>query len=274
MDVQTLQAWLDEDRADDDVTSRSVVPEAAGAVGRVVAREALVVAGTEPAKRVLEHLGASVEVALQDGEPAEPGELVLTAQGPARALLGGERLSLNLLGHLSGIATSTRAVVDAAHEANPSCQVLATRKTTPGLREIEHAAVRAGGATPHRADLSEALLVKENHLAFISVAEAVKAARDHAPSKTLVVEAETSEQAAAVARAGADGVLLDNFDPSRLEDTVELVKHIQPAMVVEASGGITQENIADYARFVDRVSLGAITHSARAVDLSMRIEPA
>lgn len=269
--MDPIDAWLAEDGAGRDVTTLAVVPEDAQATARILAREALVVAGLGPASQVFVRLGCKVLERLEDGARVEPGAAVLTVEGPGRAILSGERLALNLVGRLSGIATATDVVVRAVSEANPRCAVLATRKTTPGLRRLEHAAVRAGGGAPHRGDLEEAYLVKENHLAFASVAEAVERAREADPSTFLVVEAETPEEALEVARAGADGVLLDNFPPERLADTASLVRSLAPEIVVEASGGITLENAAAYAPHVDRLSLGALTHSARAVDLSLEL---
>lgn len=270
---EDVQAWLAEDRADADVTSRAVLPEGAGASARIEAREALVLAGTEPARRVLENVDVEVDHAREDGARVEAGDVVLEAEGSAHKVLAAERVAVNLLAHLSGIASATARVVDAVEDAGASCDVLATRKTTPGLRALEHAAVEAGGAAPHRAHLAESVLVKENHLAFVTVEEAVEAARRNAPEAFVMVEAETVDQARAVARAEADGVLLDNMAPDRAADVADLARRIHPELVVEASGGITADNVADYATRVDRVSLGSITHSAPSADLSMRVEP-
>lgn len=269
-----LEAWLAEDAAGEDVTSRALIPEGTGARAEVLAREELVLAGTQPAREVLERVDASVETPLEDGARVDAGQTVLEAEGSAHKVLAAERTAVNLLAHLSGIATATAEVVDRVEEAGADCRVLATRKTTPGLRDLEHEAVRAGGGAPHREDLAGSILVKENHLAFVTVEEAVEAARRNAPDTFVMVEAETPDQARAVARAGADGVLLDNFEPEGLGDLVELLKRIEPGLAVEASGGITAETVAGYAAHVDRVSLGAITHSAPAADLSMQVEHA
>ncbi len=268
---EQAQAWLDEDAADEDLTSASVIPEGASGRAEVHAKEPFVVAGLEAATSVLGTEHVAVETGVDDGDRVDAGDVLLTADGDAHDLLARERVTLNLIGHLSGIATRTAEIVDAV--AGTSCEVLATRKTTPGLRELEHAAVVAGGARPHRADLSEAILVQENHLTFVTIPEAVEAAGKNAPEAFCMVEAETLDDARAVARAGADGVLLDNVGVEQLADTAELVRRIQPGIVVEASGGITRETVAAYAEHVDRVSLGSITHSAPSVDVSMRVEP-
>lgn len=269
-----IQAWLEEDRVLDDVTSKGVVPEGAAGRGRLVARETMTVAGLGPARDVLEAFDASASLEAETGDQVKAGDPLLEAQGPARALLGAERTVCNVIGHLSGIATRTARVVENVEQGGASCEVLATRKTTPGLRTLEHDAVRAGGAGVHRSELASSVLVKENHLAFVTIEEAVEAASKHAPEAFVMVEAESVDQASTVARTDADGVLLDNFGAEEVEDVVELVRRLNPGLVIEASGGITVENVASYARLVDRVSLGSITHSAPSADVSMRIEPA
>lgn len=274
MSDEEIARWLGEDRAEADLTSRSVIPEGTEARASVRARQTLTVAGLEPAVEVLEACDAEVDLLVEDGDAVDDGQALLEADGPAYGLLSAERTALNLIAHLSGIATRTAEIVERAVEANPSCDVLATRKTTPGLRELEHEAVRAGGGQPHRSHLADAVLVKENHLAFLTVEEAVEAARSNAPDAFLMVEAEDVDQARAVARAGADGVLLDNFEPELVADIADLLKRISPELTIEASGGITTETVADYAEHVDRVSLGSITHSAPAADVSMQVEPA
>lgn len=263
--------WLEEDGAFDDATTQAVVPKEAQARAWIEAKQALVVAGLAEAAEVLQETGCQVELLAEAGQAVEAGQRLAEIDGPARSILTGERVALNLLMHLSGIATQTRQVVDAVEAVDPSCQVLATRKTTPGLRGLEHQAVVAGGGAPHRADLSSAVLIKENHLAFLTVEEAVQAARRHTDGLFIMVEAEDLEEATAVARAGADGVLLDNFPVEGLEDVVELLKQLKPDMVVEASGNLTLDTVAAYAEHVDRVSLGSLTHSAPAADVSLRL---
>lgn len=264
--------WLEEDGAFEDATTQAVIPEGAKARGWIEAKGPLVVAGLEPAAAVLEATGCQVDIHADEGDRVEAGTRLAEVRGPARGILAGERVTLNLLMHLSGIATLTRQVVDAVEAVNPRCKVLATRKTTPGLRALEHAAVVAGGGAPHREDLTSAILIKENHLAFLTVPEAVQAARRHTEGLFVMVEAEDLEEATAVARAGADGVLLDNFPAKGLEDVVELLKQLKPDLVVEASGNLTLDNVASYAEHVDRVSLGSLTHSAPAADVSLKLE--
>lgn len=274
MAASPVDAWLAEDGVGQDITSRSIIPQGTEGVAEIVAKQRLVAAGGSSAVEVLQAEDIEVDLQVEDGEHVDEGDVLIQARGPARTLLARERTAVNVLAHLSGIATRTAAIVERVAEANPSCQVLGTRKTTPGLRELEHAAIEAGGARPHRRDLSSAILVKENHLSFVTIEEAIEAADANAPGTPLVIEAETHEEARAIARSGVDGVLLDNVDPEELEDLVELLKRLAPSLTVEASGGITLDNVQAYARHVDRVSLGSITHSAPAVDISMRVHPA
>ena len=272
MDAQQLAAWLAEDGTEADLTTQAVVDPEARARARVVAKAELVVAGVGAACAALGDEVMVLERAA-DGQRVKPGETVLVVEGQAHVLLTRERLALNLLLHLSGIATLTDQVVAAVHAIDPTCQVLATRKTTPGLRALEHAAVVAGGGRPHRRDLSAAILIKENHLAFTTIEEAVAAAREASPDAFLMVEAESPEEGLAAARAGADGVLFDELEPDAFADAAELVRHLRPGIVIEASGGLHLGNVAAYAAAADRVSLGCLTHSAPAADLSLELEP-
>ena len=178
---------------------------------------------------------------------------------------------MNFLGHLSGIATLTAQFVAAAHESNPSVEVLDTRKTTPGLRVLEKAAVRAGGGTSHRAGLSDAVLLKDNHLAGTSITEAVQRARTLWPGRMVEIECDALDQVAEAARAGADAVLLDNMDPGTVVEAIA-VAHLDATgpILTEVSGGITLATIGAYAAAgPDRISVGALTHSAPVLDLGL-----
>jgi nicotinate-nucleotide pyrophosphorylase (carboxylating) len=181
-----------------------------------------------------------------------------------------ERTALNFLGHLSGIATATRALVDAVHAVDKGVAVLDTRKTTPGLRALEKAAVRAGGGTNHRSSLSESILLKDNHLAVLGIADGVGVARETFPGTRVQVECDTAEQVVVAVDAGADAVLLDNMTPEQAARCVRAVRERRPEVYVEASGRITLESAPAYAAAgVDAVSSGALTHSVRALDLGL-----
>ena len=266
-----LLRFLAEDVGAGDITTRALEPSRRLA-GDVVARKPCVVCGLAEASAVLAHLGAKVEHLARDGDRVAAGTVVLRVKGPASAVLTGERLALNLLMRMSGIATLTRELQDKVASVNPGCRVAATRKTTPGFRRFEKRAVETGGGDPHRFGLHDAFLVKDNHLLAVpDVAEAVRRCRALDPAKLLQVEADRAEQAWAAAEAGADAVLLDNFAPADARALCRGLKARFPALLVEVSGGITPANVADYADAADRISIGYLTHSAPAVDFGLDV---
>ncbi len=195
-----------------------------------------------------------------DGTELSAGDTVLEVTGRLRPILTAERTALNFLGHLSGIATLTAQFVAAAHESNPSVEVLDTRKTTPGLRVLQKAAVRAGGGTSHRAGLSDAVLLKDNHLAGTSITAAVQQARTLWPGRVVEVECDALDQVAEAARAGADAVLLDNMDPGTVVEAIALAhRDAAGPILTEVSGGITLATIGAYAAAgPDRISVGCV----------------
>ncbi len=268
---EQLRLFLEEDLGEaGDVTSQALAHDGTFR-GRVVAREPLVASGVAAARQVLEHGDATVTVDATDGARVDAGEPVLTVEGPAQGILEVERLALNLLQRLSGIATLTRKVVEAVHDVNPTCQVAATRKTTPGLRHLEKDAVEHGGGTRHREGLHDAFLVKDNHLAVVDgdAAEAVARCRALNPDLVVEVEADTLEVARAATEAGADWVLLDNLTVPEAEEAYGVLKGLRKDVNVEVSGGLTPTTAPTYAPHADRVSLGYLTHSATAVDLGL-----
>lgn len=257
-----------------DITTRAVGGDAR-MVADVVARKACVVCGLAEASAVLAHLGAKVEHLAKDGDRVAAGTVVLRVQGPGAAVLVGERLALNLLMRMSGIATLTADLQARVAAKNPACRVAATRKTTPGFRRFEKRAIEVGGGDPHRFGLHDAFLVKDNHLLAVpDVAEAVRRCRALDPKKFLQVEADRPEQARAAAEAGADGVLLDNFTPDAARALYRELKARFPRLLVEVSGGITPQNVEAYAEAADRISLGYLTHSAPAIDFGLDVQPA
>jgi nicotinate-nucleotide pyrophosphorylase (carboxylating) len=200
-----------------------------------------------------------------------PGLTIMEVTGPLRPILTAERTALNFLGHLSGIASLTCEFVSAAHARNPAVQVLDTRKTTPGLRALEKEAVQAGGGVNHRSSLSEAVLVKDNHLGGVTITDAVARARAMWPGRVVQIECDSLEQVAEAARAGADAVLLDNMDPATVALAIAVAQtESDRPVLTEVSGGITLDSIGDYAAVgPDRISVGALTHSALALDLGL-----
>jgi nicotinate-nucleotide pyrophosphorylase (carboxylating) len=261
------QTALEEDVGFGDLTTDATVPPGETGSLALVAREPLVVAGLPVVPAVYEALDPAVRVELLvvDGTRLERGDVLARIRGPARALLTGERVALNVLQWLSGIATATRAVVDAVKEWD--VDVLDTRKTRPGWRAFEKYAVRLGGGKNHRFGLDHAVLIKDNHIAAAGgVAEAIRRARRVAgPTVFVEVEVDNLEQLEEALTAGPDGVLLDNMDPPTLR---EAVRRTQGRVWTEASGGIRPETVRDVARTgVNAISLGWLTHSAPAVDI-------
>ena len=272
MDLRDLvRRALDEDVGSGDATSEAVVPESARARARIHQKAPGVVAGLAAAEEVFRQCDPELrlERRVEEGVWREDGP-VLEAEGSARALMAAERTALNLLGRLSGVATATAVAVRATTDT--SARVLDTRKTTPGLRALEKAAVRAGGGTNHRFGLFDAILIKENHAALAGgVGAAVRAARERRPDLKVMVECEDREDVDAALAAGAEWLLLDEMSPAQLR---EVVAHVAGRAQLEASGGVTPATLREFAQTgVDFVSLGAITHSAPALDLSLLLEP-
>ncbi|MEX0665078.1 MAG: carboxylating nicotinate-nucleotide diphosphorylase [Acidimicrobiia bacterium] len=256
-----------------DITA-ALLPEGALGSATFVARAAGVLAGTACVEETYAQLDDAVRVtwALGDGATLETGALIGRLDGRLRSLLTGERTALNFLCHLSGVATLTRRFVEAAARR---AQIWDTRKTLPGLRALQKAAVRAGGGANHRGSLSEMVLVKDNHLGSLGVAGAVKQARESWPGRRVEVECDHADQVLEAVAAGADMVMLDNMTPAEAADCVGLVREgTRPDTLVEVSGGITLENVADYAGTgADLISTSAITQSAPALDIGLDVAP-
>lgn len=265
--LRVIRVSLGEDAPEGDVTSEAVIPWDTQFSGVLMARERMIVAGIRAAALTFAQVSAGIRFSTQtqDGDAAEAGDVLATVEGPARALLTAERVALNLLQHLSGIATLTRAYVDAID--GTGCVLLDTRKTVPGLRKLSKFAAACGGARNHRIGLSDAILIKDNHIAVCGgVGEAVRKAlaADKGPVE---VECDTLDQVREAIDAGAARLLLDNMAPNMLRDAVALV---EGRAETEASGGITLDTIRAVAETgVDFVSAGRITQSAPAVDIGL-----
>jgi nicotinate-nucleotide pyrophosphorylase (carboxylating) len=260
-----VERWLREDVGHRDVTNH--VP--GETTGRLVATEAGVAAGLAAAAAVFEYLGVEAEPRVDDGDRIEAGDLALAVEGPAREVLRGERVAVNVAGHASGVATRTRAAVDAAREVDDEVRIAATRKTTPGLRGIEKRAVVAGGGDTHRLDLSGMVMVKDNHVAEMGLERAIEHFRGRKSfAAKLEVEVERPEDGPRAAEAGADVVLFDNLPPEEVARGVDLLSE---GVLAEASGGITLADVPDYAATgADVISMGSLTHSAPSLDYSFR----
>lgn len=285
-----IRQFLDEDVGSGDVTTNSIVPAKQIARGEFLVKQKCVVAGLGLARDVLRRLDAAIHwhAAVQDGDEVPPGRIVAVVQGRARALLTGERVALNILQRLSGVATLTRTFVGAV--TGTSAQIVDTRKTTPGWRRLEKYAVRCGGGTNHRFGLYDAILIKDNHIAIAGgVTEAVKRARRaerirpsrpgakrRRPSGPLPLEVEVSDlkQLREALGVGAARILMDNMTPSEVRRCVRIVRETsrRDKILLECSGRISLKTVKAFARTgVDWISVGALTHSAPAVDISFEM---
>jgi nicotinate-nucleotide pyrophosphorylase (carboxylating) len=268
--ARLIEAALAEDIGSGDISGDAVAGADQRSLARIKAKAKGMVAGIRVAEAVFAAVDAGIdfEPDLMDGAKVEPGDHVAVIGGQARALLAAERTALNFLQHLSGIATATRALVDAV--AGTGVVILDTRKTTPGMRALEKYAVAVGGGQNHRHGLYDAFLLKDNHVALAGgVTRAIEMARNHRPGLTIEVEVRLMRDVEAALAAGADSILLDNFSPT---DAAEAVRLVGGRAKVEISGGVTPDNIRAYASaHPDYISVGWITHSAPALDLSMKL---
>jgi nicotinate-nucleotide pyrophosphorylase (carboxylating) len=273
--IETIRRALAEDIGEGDITSEAFIPAGQRSNAQIIAKEDLVLAGTEAAVEVFCLVDPAITVALHksDGAHLTPGDVVLSAGGPTRALLAAERTALNFLQQLSGIATLTRYFVDAV--IGTKAVILDTRKTTPGLREFERAAVVAGGGVNHRFGLFDQILAKDNHLAVTGDAEGLQAAIDRAKAKkpdvAVEIEADTLDQVRMLCGLrGVNIILLDNMTPEQMREAVGI--RGSKKILLEASGGVNLKTVRAIAETgVDCISVGALTHSTRAVDFSMEI---
>ena len=273
---EVIERALAEDLGQGDVTTAALISMHQPGVGFIVIKEEGVLAGIGLAKQVFQHVDPQlkVELLLEDGARVKPGSKAAKVTGSFASILKGERVALNLLQRLSGIASETNRYV--ARVAGLAVRIMDTRKTTPGLRSLEKYAVRIGGGENHRMDLGTGILIKDNHLAALrsqglNIKDIVVRARGNAPQRlTVEVEVGTVQEALEAVEAGADIVMLDNMDT---EDMRQAVKSIHGRALVEASGGITLDNVRTVADTgVDFISIGALTHSVKALDIGLELE--
>ena len=268
---EAVRRALAEDLGWGDLTTEATVSPDASARGVILAKSPCVIAGLDVASEAFRQLDPAVAIHVRrpDGQRCEPGDIVAEVRGAAAAMLTAERTALNFIQRMSGIATVTRRYVDAAAGG---IIILDTRKTTPTLRALEKYAVRAGGGENHRASLDDAILIKDNHIRLAGgVEEAVRRMKAAGHQMPIEVEAQSLDDVDAAVRAGVDVILLDNLT---LEQVREAVKRIGGRAKIEVSGGVTLDRIPELARTgADYVSIGALTHSAQAADLSFELEP-
>ena len=270
-----LETFLQEDYGRGDVTTDAVIAEGQTATAEIIAKEDCVVAGLAEVLFFVKQKGLEVEQKVSDGQRVSNGTIVAKVSGDAKKMLALERVSLNIISHLSGIATTTTKAVSIAERARKGVRIAATRKTTPGLRSFEKKAVELGGGDPHRADLQDMVLIKNNHIALVgSVKKAVQLAKKKVSfSKKIEVEVSSIEDAIKAVKAGADIIMLDNMRPAEIRNAVSELKKqkLRDRIEVEASGGVNFDNLADYAKSgADIISMGLLTHSAKSIDFSMR----
>jgi nicotinate-nucleotide pyrophosphorylase (carboxylating) len=273
---EKLKQILAEDIGLGDVTTAAVVPPGLIVEAAVKAKEAGTVAGVEESTILAESLGLNVKTEVADGAEFRKGQVIMKISGDARTILSVERTLLNLLARMSGIATTTRKLIDKLKKANLTTKIAATRKTAPGSHYFDKKAVLVGGGDPHRLHLDDMILIKDNHIAVAGgIENAVKRAKQNASfSKKIEVEVSSVADALKAAEAGTDIIMLDNFSPRQIKETTALLKKagFLGKILLEASGGITEENLLKYASTrVDIISLGELTHSTKALDISLEI---
>ncbi len=273
---ERLLQMLSEDLGQGDITTSLLVSEGCIIEAEIIAKETGIVAGIEEAKVLFEALGLKFEAYVKDGDEIKPKQVLMKVYGDARAILSAERTLLNIISRMSGIATATRRLVEKIRKAGYKTKVACTRKTAPGLLYFDKRAVAIGGGDTHRLHLDDMILIKDNHIAVAgSIEKAVKTAREKASfSKKIEVEVAKVEDVLKAAEAGADIIMLDNFSPKQVGMAVKLLEKAGylGKVMLEASGEITTNNVLDYAsKGVDIVSLGEITHSAKALDMSLEI---
>ncbi len=273
---EKLKQLLAEDLGQGDVTSATVVPAGVTVEAAVIAKAAGVAAGIEEASILAESLGLSVRTEVVDGEKIRYGQSIMKISGDAQTILSAERTMLNLLSRMSGIATATKKLAEKLLKAKATAKLAATRKTPPGMLYFDKKALLVGGGDPHRLSLDDMILIKDNHIAIAgSVENAMKRAKQAASfSKKIEAEVTSTKDAVKVAEAGADIIMLDNFSPRQVREAVEALKEAGffGKVLLEVSGGITEQNLLDYALAqIDVISMSALTHSVKALDISLEI---
>lgn len=263
-----LEDLLIEDIGFGDITSQLLTHETGSA--HIVCKERCILSGVEYARYLFELRGLHVTGIKHDGERLEKGDKIMEISGSYKEMLQVERTALNILTRMSGITTETRTVVEQVQRVNSHCTIAATRKTL--LRFFDKEAVITGGADPHRFRLEDMILLKDNHITILGIEEAIRRAKAHSFSKKIEIEVSSKDAALRAVRCGADIIMLDNMSPEAVEETVQSLKEYP--VIIEVSGGITRDNIETYAKTgVDVISLGYITHSVQAANMSLEVTP-
>jgi len=239
----------------------------------IFAKQDCIFSGADEIKIIFSKTNSKVTVNVSEGDIIKKGTIIASVNGSARSILKVERLALNFIGRMSGIATETNRLVKKCRIINPNVTIAATRKTTPGFRRYEKKAVVAGGGEPHRFGLFDAVMIKDNHLKIVgSVEKTIKKIKQKDKDTIIEVEVENLDDAEVAAKLSVDVIMLDNFKPNECEIAAKKIREINPNILIEISGGINDSNIEKYAKFADRISLGYLTHSVKNIDFSLEIK--
>jgi len=273
---ERLMEFLSEDVGLGDITTEAVVPRKTTVRAHIVVKEPAVIAGLLEAETFFKMLGVEFAPNTEDGDEVSSGTVIAELEGDARAVLAAERTALNILMRMSGIATATKGLVRKVRDAGLEVRIAATRKTAPGLRYFDKRAVAIGDGDPHRFGLDDAFLIKDNHIRIANgVAEALRRVRSAASfSKKVEIEVKTADEAVEAAGMGADIIMLDNMTLREVSETMRVLSDLglRGKVLVEISGGVTEENLLDYAKLgPDVISLGSLTHSVKAIDMSLEV---
>jgi len=272
--IKEVESFIEEDLGYDDVSCTIVPDRPAEAV--IFTKEDCIIAGIKEAGAIFCYLGIQAETTFKDGDCLKKGDTIFRLKGGAVSILRAERLALNFLGHLSGIATLTRTCVDIVRKHSETTRVACTRKTTPGIRKFEKLAVAAGGGDTHRFNLSVSIMIKDYHVKLMVIEAAIEAAKKTSFTRKIEVEVESAEDALLAAKLGVDIIMLDNMQPVAVTETLRVLeeKGLRDSVIVEASGGISQENLEGYAKTgVDVISMGSLIHKSSWIDFSLEIVP-
>ncbi|OPY38962.1 MAG: nicotinate-nucleotide pyrophosphorylase [Methanoregula sp. PtaU1.Bin051] len=273
--IEYLLNFLKEDIPFGDITTNSIIPDTT-CRAVITTEEPAVIAGLEEAGVLFRYHKINVGTTVVDGSTVRSGDVVLILQGDARTILTLERTALNIIGRMSGIATMTRRYAEKVHNVRPSCRVAATRKTCPGFRILDKKAVQIGGGDPHRWSLSDSILIKDNHLALVSLKDAIERAKACSSYHIIEVEVASRDNAVEAVKAGAHVIMLDNMSPDQVHETVSSLKKegVRDRVMLEISGGIDEDNILRYAsEDIDVISIGALTHSVKNISVHLDIHP-
>lgn len=273
--LEHLLHFIQEDAPSGDLTSETVIPDMR-CHAEISSEQGGIIAGLLEATMLFSHYGITVELVAHDGDRVKAGDILLTLSGNAKKILLVERTALNIIGRMSGIASETREMVKIVSAINGHCRIAATRKTCPGFRALDKKAVQIGGGDPHRETLSDGILIKDNHLALVSLKDAISVAKKATLYKKIEVEVEITADALLAASAGADILLLDNMEPGLVKTTLDALrdKGLRERVTIELSGGIDHTTLRDFASLdVDVISMGALTHTVRNFSVKLEIQP-